>query len=117
MSVPTKFFAIFDPVAHAVRIDGGFILGEYSNREGALRAAKAQGWKLPASGNSSAGSLEFNHFNGLASQPSRFPAACQHQVSTRRKTSRCPVGPSRTLMSPCMSPVTPRTMAEAQSDP
>jgi hypothetical protein len=30
MSVPTKFFAIFDPVAHAVRIDGGFILGEYS---------------------------------------------------------------------------------------
>jgi hypothetical protein len=50
MSVPTKFFAIFDPVAHAVRIDGGLILGEYSNREGALQAAKARGWKLPEPG-------------------------------------------------------------------
>jgi hypothetical protein len=50
MSIRAKYFVVLDPATHTLRIDYGFILGVFAGCEDALRAAKAQGWKLPEPG-------------------------------------------------------------------
>jgi hypothetical protein len=49
-SLSERYFLIFDHEAHAVHLHGGTILGEFSSREAALRAAKARGLRLSESG-------------------------------------------------------------------
>jgi hypothetical protein len=50
MDIPLKFYVVVDPETHVVRLTRGFALGEYSNREDALRAARMRGWKLSEPG-------------------------------------------------------------------
>jgi hypothetical protein len=50
VGVSKKFFILFDDATNSMRIDGGFVFGEYPDREGALRAARMRGWKLPEPG-------------------------------------------------------------------
>jgi hypothetical protein len=46
MSISPKFLIIFDPESRTVRIEGGFILGEYPSREDAERAARLRELKM-----------------------------------------------------------------------
>jgi hypothetical protein len=47
MDAHPKFLVILDLEARAVRIEGGYILGEYSSREDAEKAARLRGLKMP----------------------------------------------------------------------
>jgi hypothetical protein len=50
VGVSKKFFILFDDVTYSVRVVDGYVFGEFADREGALRAARMQGWKLSEPG-------------------------------------------------------------------
>jgi hypothetical protein len=44
--IQQKYYAFFDDEVGGMRLASGFALGIYPDRDAALRAAKARGWKL-----------------------------------------------------------------------
>jgi hypothetical protein len=41
-----KFFILFDDASHSVRVEGGVVLAEFSDRASAFQCAKMRGLKL-----------------------------------------------------------------------
>jgi hypothetical protein len=46
VGIPLKFLVVLDPEANTLCLYSGFVIAEFSDREGALRFARARGLKL-----------------------------------------------------------------------